>query len=112
VDDERTVSAKTRPRKRAATEVTAAAAEVAPSASEMPATVAATMKMPSASVTAAMTATAMTTATTSRGSIAGSRQRGRKNKDGNSKLEFRHRTLRGRRHLNLYQRGRGGMVPD
>jgi hypothetical protein len=105
MDGERTIAAKTRPRKRPAAEV-APAAEMPPTATEMPtastaempAAVAATVKMPSTAVTttvatttvapAAMTTAAMTTAATFRSSIARSRQRGRKNKDGNANIEF------------------------
>jgi hypothetical protein len=86
MDGERTIAAKTRPRKRSAPEVAPAemhtAAEVAPTATKMPtaemaAAMAATMKMPSASVATASVTTpamatpaAMTTAATFRGSIA------------------------------------------
>jgi hypothetical protein len=88
VDGERTIAAKTRPRKRAA-------AEVAP-ATEMPAAkvpaamaaeMATTVKMPTTAVTAAM-ATATVAASAFRGGIACGRQRGRKNKNGNSDSEF------------------------
>jgi hypothetical protein len=75
MDSERTVAAKTRSRERSATEV-AAAAEMHPAA-EMPAAMAATMKMPPASVATTMTTSAMTTAATFRRSIAGGRQYGR-----------------------------------
>jgi hypothetical protein len=73
--------------------VAPAAAEVG--AAEMPTAMAAATKMRAAmatTVTAAMSApmttTAMTTTATFRRGIAGGRQRGRKNKDGNSNLEF------------------------
>jgi hypothetical protein len=108
MDGERTIAAKTRPRKRAATEVAAAAemhtaAEVVSTATEMPAAkvpaaMAATVKMPSTAVTATVAAStvaastvapaAMAPAATFRNGIARSRQRGCKNKDGNSNLEF------------------------
>jgi hypothetical protein len=86
---ERTIAAKTRPRKRST-------AEVAPAA-EMPAAMAAEMatavKMPSASVTTstvapAAVATAAVATAASRGCITSGRQRGRKNKDGNADIEF------------------------
>jgi hypothetical protein len=69
---------------------------VAPAA-KVPAAMAAEMatavKMPSASVaTPAVTTSAVTTSTVapaaSRGCIAGSRQRGHKNEDGNADIEF------------------------
>jgi hypothetical protein len=97
MDGERTIAAKTRPRKRP--RHSQSTAEVAPTApemptAEMPTAMAATVKMPSTAVTttvatstvapAAMTAAAATF----RSSIARGRQRGRKNKDGNSNLEF------------------------
>jgi hypothetical protein len=93
MDGERTIAAKTRPRKRTATEV-ATAAEMPPTATEMPAAemtaaMAATVKMPSSAVTTTMaTSTVAPAAATFRSSIARGRQRGRKNKDGNSNLEF------------------------
>jgi hypothetical protein len=96
MDGERTIATKTRPRKRA--RHCRSTAEVAPAAemrtaAEMPTTMAATVKMSSAAVTTstvapAMTTTAMAPATTFRSGIARGRQRGRKNKDGNSNLEF------------------------
>jgi hypothetical protein len=102
MDGERTIAAKTRPRKRP--RHSRSTAEVAPTApemptAEMPTAMAATVKMPSTAVTstvatstvapAAMTAAAMTAAAAAfRSSIARGRQRGRKNKDGNSNLEF------------------------
>jgi hypothetical protein len=106
---ESTIAAKTRPGKRTATEV-AAAAEMH-TAAEMPAAMTAemtaAMKMPAAAVTAStmttpVASTAMTTAAAFRSGITGRRERGRKNKNGNSKIEFWHRTLRGCGHLNLY----------
>jgi hypothetical protein len=124
MDGERTIAAKTRPRKRSATEMAAAAemhtaemsAAMAPEMSaamapKMPATVAATMKMTSTAVPASV-ATSAVAAAAFRSGIARGRQRGRKNKDGNSNPEFRHRTLRRRGHLNLYQRECDGAVPD
>jgi hypothetical protein len=97
MDGERTIAAKTRPRKRTghrrpATEVAPAATEMR-TAAEMPAAMAATVKMPSAAVTttaAASMATSTVTpaAATFRSGIARGRQRGRENKDGNSSLEF------------------------
>ncbi|HEV7407635.1 MAG TPA: hypothetical protein VGO01_04035 [Bradyrhizobium sp.] len=90
MDGERTIAAKTRPRKRSAAEVAPAAEMPAAMAAEM----ATTVKMPSASVTTSTVATAavataaVATAATFRSSIARGRQRGRKNKDGNSHLEF------------------------
>jgi hypothetical protein len=58
-------------------------------AAKMTATVAATMKMTSTAVTTStMAPAAVTAATTFRSCIAPGRQRGRKNKDGNSNLEF------------------------
>jgi hypothetical protein len=89
MDGERTIAAKTRPRKRST-------AEVAPAA-EMPAAMAAEMatavKMPSASVaTSAVTtstvAPAAVATAASRGCVTGSRQRGRKNNDSNANIEF------------------------
>ena len=92
MDGERTIAAKTRPRKRSATEMAAAAemytAEMsAAMAPEMPATVAATMKMTSTAVPASV-ATSAVAAAAFRSCIARGRQCGRKNKDGNSNLEF------------------------
>jgi hypothetical protein len=103
VDSERTIAAKTGPRKRSAPEV-APAAEM-PTA-EMPAAVTAematTVKMPATAVTTStMAAAAAMTTAAFRGSIARGCQHGCKNNDGNSNIEFRHRTLRRRRHLNL-----------
>jgi hypothetical protein len=84
---ERTIAAKTRPRKRSAAEVPPAA-EMHASA-EMPAAeMAATVKMPSATVTTSTVATATMATAASRGCITGSRQRGRKNNDGNADIEF------------------------
>jgi hypothetical protein len=90
MDGERTIAAKTRSRKRPATEVAPAA--------EMPATMAAAMKMTSTSVTTstvatttvatAAVATAAVATAASRGCITSSRQRGRKNNDGNADIEF------------------------
>jgi hypothetical protein len=93
---ERTIAAKTRPRKRAATKVPAAA-EMHTAAAEMPAAemsaamapeVAATVEMTAAAVTTAVASAAMAPAATFRSRIAGGRQRGRKNKDGNANIEF------------------------
>jgi hypothetical protein len=80
MDGERTIAAKTRPRKRSA-------AEVAPAA-EMPAAMAATVKVPSASVTASTVAPAAVATAASRDCITSGRQRGRKNNDGNANIEF------------------------
>jgi hypothetical protein len=97
MDGERTIAAKTRPRKRPAAEM-APAAEMPPTATEMPTAemppaMAATVKMPPASVattmaTSTVASAAMTTAATFRDGIARGRQSGRKNKDGNSNSEF------------------------
>jgi hypothetical protein len=117
MDGESTVAAKTRRRKRAGprrstTEMASTtempAAEMP--AAEMPSAVTAAMEMPSAMATTV--AAAMTAAATFRDRIARGRQRGSENKDGNSNPEFRHRTLRRRRHHNLRQRGGNGLVPD
>jgi hypothetical protein len=92
MDGERTIAAKARPRKRARHR--RSTAEVAPSAAEMrtaaemPATMAATVKMPSTAVTTTMATSTVAPAATFRSSIARGRQRGRKNKDGNSNFEF------------------------
>jgi hypothetical protein len=84
MDGERTIAAKTRPRKRSAAEVRATAEVPATMAAEM----ATTVKVPSTSVpSASVTASTVATAA-SRGSITGSRQRGRKNNDGNANIEF------------------------
>jgi hypothetical protein len=103
MNGERTIAAKTRPRKRSAADV-APAAEMH-TAAEMPAAMtaemAATVKMPSASVTTSTMAPAAVATAASRGCITSSRQRGRKNNDGNANIEFGHHTLRRRRHLNL-----------
>jgi hypothetical protein len=64
-------------------------------AAEMAAEMATTVKMPSASVTTSTVAPAAVATAASRGRITGSRQRGRKNNDGNANIEFRHHTLRG-----------------
>ena len=116
MDGERTIAAKTRPRKRSAAEV-APAAEMP--AAEMPAAMAAemaaTVEMPSTAVTATVAtspvAPAVSTAATFRSRIASGRQRGRKNKNSNSEIELWHRTLRGHGHLNLYQRECDASVP-
>jgi hypothetical protein len=88
MDRERTIAAKTRPRKRSAAEVAPAAEMPAAMAAEM----ATTVKMPAASVTTTVTSAAVTSAAVtpaaSRGRITRSRQRGRKNKDGNANIEF------------------------
>jgi hypothetical protein len=94
MDGERTIAAKTRPRKRSAAEV-APAAEMHATA-EVPATMAAematTVKVPSTSVTSASvpaSVPASTVATAaSRGCETCSRQRGRKNNNGNANIEF------------------------
>jgi hypothetical protein len=65
-----------------------------------------------ASVATSAVATSAVAAAAFRSGIARGGQRGRKNKDGNSNPEFRHRTLRRRGHLNLYQRECDGAVPD
>jgi hypothetical protein len=99
MDGERTIAAKTRPRERTATEVAVAAemhtAAEMPAAmpAEMPTAVAAPMKMAPASVTTTMATStvapaAMAATAAFRSGIASGRQRGRKNKDGNSNLEF------------------------
>ena len=108
MDGERTIAVKTRPRKRAepsrsaaevapaATEMRTAATEMRPAA-EMPAAMAATVKMPSTAVTATVAPAAMTTAVatstvapaaTFRSSITRGRQYGRQSNDRNSNLEF------------------------
>jgi hypothetical protein len=98
MDGESTIAAKTRSRKRTATEVAPAAempaaTEVTPAAAEMPSAempsaMATAMKMPSTVTTSAVAAAAMTAAATFGDGIARSRQRGSKNKDGNSNPEF------------------------
>ncbi|MEA2894949.1 MAG: hypothetical protein QOJ84_564 [Bradyrhizobium sp.] len=94
MDSERTITAKTRSRKRSAPEVAPAAemhtaAEMpAPMTAEMPAAMAATTKMPSASVASSMTAAAMTPAAAFRGSIVRGRQYGRQDNGGNANAEF------------------------
>ena len=90
MDGERTIAAKTRPRKRSTAEVPPAA-EMHASA-EMPASMAAEMatavKMPAASVTTSTVAPAAVATAASRGCIPSSRQRGRENNDGNANIEF------------------------
>ena len=87
MDGERTIAAKTRPRKRSATEVAPAATEM-PTA-EMPPAMATTVKMPPASVaTPTVAPAAMTTAATFRGGIARGRQHGRQNNNSNANIEF------------------------
>jgi hypothetical protein len=67
-------------------------AEMTPAAAEMPSAMATAMKMPSpvtaSPVTTASMAPATMTAATFRDGIARGRQRGSKNKDGNSNPEF------------------------
>jgi hypothetical protein len=99
MDGERTIAAKTRPRKRSAAEVAPAAdmhtaAEMpATMTAEMPPAMAAATKMPSTSVAttmapATMAPAAMTAAAAFRGSIARGRQHGRQNNGGNANTEF------------------------
>jgi hypothetical protein len=69
VDGERTIAAKTRPRKRSATAEMHTAAEVAPTTAEMPAAevpaaMAAAVKVPATSVAASTMAAAVTAAMT------------------------------------------------
>jgi hypothetical protein len=84
MNGERTIAAKTRPRKRSAAEVAPAAEMPAAMAAEM----ATTVKMPSASVATSTVAPAAVAAAAPRGCITSSRQRGRKNNDGNANIEF------------------------
>jgi microcystin-dependent protein len=75
-------------------------------AAEVPAAMATTMEMTSASVTTTMTP-AMTATATFRGCIAAGRQRSHENNDGDTYVEFCHGALRCRMQRGLRHHGFG-----